>query len=208
MGRFLENIFLPEKRVKCMRKIYFSFQPWMPKCDNIWSHNSHPVWQLVRAPSDLLSKRLWRAPYSGHHCSIQKSQQGAPPWALPLHSLVVKCIRQTSSRRVKWKQLKLEKGAKLARLSNIKGKVWWGENAWEDGLHIQSQSDAMSFFSRKPPNEDKNTHPIADRWCMYLLIREENAMRLQTEKNHKVNSFKGIGNNACTFYAGGGKHWK
>lgn len=37
---------------------------------------------------------------------------------------------------------------------------------------------------------------------MYLLIREENAMRLQTENNHKVNSFKGIGNNACTFYGG------
>ena len=29
-------------------------------------------------------------------------------------------------------QLKLGKGSKLARLGNITGKVWWGENMWKD----------------------------------------------------------------------------
>ena len=120
----------------------------------IWSRNGHPVWQPIRAPSDLLSKGLWRASYSRYPCSIQKSQQGAPLWALLLHSLVTKCIRATSSRWVIWKQLKLEKGSKLARLGNITGEVWWGENVWEDRPHTQNQNDAMSFFPRKLPNED------------------------------------------------------
>ena len=61
---------------------------------------------------------------------------------------------------------------------------------WEGRQHTLSQGDARSSFPKKRSSEDKeNTHPTAKGGNISLLIREENAMRLHTQRDCKVNHF-------------------
>jgi len=46
--------------------------------------------------------------------------------------------------------------------------VWWGENVWERRQPTQSQSDAMSSFPRKPPNEGEKNTPLLPRDDAYI----------------------------------------
>lgn len=152
VGRLLGKVFLPDKKWGAWEKsiflLAFEFgllwrylKPQQSSCLTNGQDSQLLAAQRTQTCS-LFQASLW-------HPEISIGSISLSSWTLQL------CDHKHQMSSM---QLKLETGSKLARLGNIAGKVWWGDNMWKDREHTQSQNNAMSFFPRKLPNEEKKKY--------------------------------------------------